>query len=350
MQRINLRPNYSISRIIKGGWHLAGGHGKIDPQEAVEDMRAFVEQGITTFDCADIYTGVEELIGKFVRKYKSSIQSGNLPPVQIHTKYVPDYDALSSLTKQDTENIIDRSLTRLGVERLDLVQFAWWDYAVPGHVEAAHHLAELQQAGKINHLAVTNYDSEHLQELIDAGISPIANQVQYSIFDRRPENKLVPLCQEHAIFLLCYGVLGGGFYSDRYLGAMAFEKELENRSLTKYKLIIDECGGIENLQQTLKIISAIAERHQVGISEIATRFILQKSQVGAAIIGARNRNHLSSLNQVANFELTATEIKELDNLHSNSEFQQSPVYFLERQKTGKHGSIMRYNLNAQRSE
>ena len=65
VERIELAPGSSISRIIKGGWHLAGGHGNIDPDQAVRDMAGFVEAGITTFDCADIYTGVEELIGRF---------------------------------------------------------------------------------------------------------------------------------------------------------------------------------------------------------------------------------------------------------------------------------------------
>ena len=72
MKRVLLKPDYSISNIIKGGWHLAGGHGNIDESDAIDDMRLFVEAGITTFDCADIYTGVEELIGKFLRKYKRS--------------------------------------------------------------------------------------------------------------------------------------------------------------------------------------------------------------------------------------------------------------------------------------
>jgi aryl-alcohol dehydrogenase-like predicted oxidoreductase len=61
--RVTLDHAYSISRIIKGGWHLAGDHGAIEPEQARKDMARFVETGITTFDCADIYTGVEELIG-----------------------------------------------------------------------------------------------------------------------------------------------------------------------------------------------------------------------------------------------------------------------------------------------
>ncbi|MFM8361812.1 MAG: aldo/keto reductase [Haliscomenobacter sp.] len=183
MERITLAPDYSISRVLKGGWHLAGGHGPVDEAEAIADMRAFVEAGITTFDCADIYTGVEDLIGKFLREERDAFASGNLPAVQIHTKYVPDYDALATLSKRDTEAIIDRSLQRLGVEQLDLVQFAWWDYQFPRYVETAVHLHELRQAGKIRHIGVTNFDAAHLQEILDAGVPILANQVQYSALD-----------------------------------------------------------------------------------------------------------------------------------------------------------------------
>ena len=57
--RVELAPDYTISHIIKGGWQLAGGHGPVDEATALEDMARFVDAGITTFDCADIYTSVD---------------------------------------------------------------------------------------------------------------------------------------------------------------------------------------------------------------------------------------------------------------------------------------------------
>jgi aryl-alcohol dehydrogenase-like predicted oxidoreductase len=221
MERINITPDYTISKIIKGSWHLSGGHGAIITSEAIEDMRAFVEAGITTFDCADIYTGVEDLIGQFLRSEKDSFASGNLPHVQIHTKYVPDYDVLGTIKKKDTEAIIDRSLKRLGVEQLDLVQFAWWDYQFPRFVETAVHLHELQQAGKIRHIGVTNFDAAHLKEILMAGVPVVANQLQYSALDHRPENDMHQLAKETGFFYLCYGVIAGGFLSDSYLNTSA---------------------------------------------------------------------------------------------------------------------------------
>jgi aryl-alcohol dehydrogenase-like predicted oxidoreductase len=60
------RPDYDISRVIKGGWQLSAGHSERVSTDPAADMQAFVDAGIDTFDCADIYTGVEELIGRFI--------------------------------------------------------------------------------------------------------------------------------------------------------------------------------------------------------------------------------------------------------------------------------------------
>ena len=92
----HIAPGYTIPRIIKGGWQLAGGHGAVDHDRALADMMRFAEAGITAFDCADIYTGVEALIGEFLRMWRAT-HGPSAPPIRIHTKCVPDRDALSTL-------------------------------------------------------------------------------------------------------------------------------------------------------------------------------------------------------------------------------------------------------------
>ncbi|MFT6797169.1 MAG: aryl-alcohol dehydrogenase-like predicted oxidoreductase [Maribacter sp.] len=345
MERIELQPGYSISRVIKGGWHLAGGHGTIAEEQALEDMRHFVNAGITTFDCADIYTGVEELIGKFRKKYHSEFRAGDLPPIQIHTKYVPDYSALATLTKGQTTAIIDRSLKRLGVEQLDLVQFAWWDYQFPKYLETAVHLSELQKSGKIQLLGITNFDTQRIQEMLDAGVDIASNQVQYSVLDQRVETDMTLLARKNNIPYLCYGTVAGGFLSDRYLGAPNPIQPYENRSLTKYGLIIDEFGGYELFQQALQMLREIADKYEVGIAEVACKYILQKPMVGGVIVGARNRKHLESLQKLAKFHLGTDDLSKIRTIVSQSKGPNGPFYDLERDKTGKHGAIMKYNLN-----
>lgn len=345
IERIELAPGYSISSVLKGGWHLAGGHGSINPDQAIEDMKAFVEAGITTFDCADIYTGVEELIGQFLKKYSTALRAGDLSPVQIHTKYVPDYNSLHRVTKADTETIINRSLKRLGVARLDLVQFHWWDFTIPGYVETAYHLVELQKAGKIRHIGLTNFDGAHLSELMAAGIPIVSNQIQYSILDRRPESDLGAIHSKHSIAYLCYGSIAGGFLSDRYLVAPEPRPPFENRSLTKYRLIIEEFGGWDFFQNTLTVLKSIADKYEVGIAEVAARWVLQRPMVAGVIVGARNAKHLHKLKKLASFSLEEQELKSIQQQIDQAKGPIGSVFGLERDKTGKHGRIMKYNLN-----
>ena len=344
--RSDLTSGYSISQVLKGGWQLSEGHSQMmDEQQAIEDMRAFVAAGITTFDCADIYTGVEALIGKFLKKYKSAIDSGELPAVQVHTKCVPDLDELPTLTKAKTEALVDRSLKRLGVERLDLVQFFWWDLSIPGYLDLARYLAELQTAGKIRYLGVTNFDATHLKEILDAGVQIVSNQVQYSVLDQRPEKDISKLCRQHGIKLLCYGTIAGGFLTEHYLGALEPQEPLENRSLTKYKLIIDEFGGWNLFQELLVGLKAAGDKHRVGIAEVAVKYILQKHLVAGAIVGARNSRHIERIRQLKTFVLDQQDLNRINDVILKAKGPKGKVYALERQKNGKHAKIMRYNQN-----
>ena len=90
--RLTLRPGYTISRVIRGGWQLAGGHGPVDRAAAVDDLLAAYDAGITTFDCADIYTGVEELYGQFRARLLNERGAEAASRLRIHTKLVPDLD------------------------------------------------------------------------------------------------------------------------------------------------------------------------------------------------------------------------------------------------------------------
>src|SRR4029078_5516341 len=118
MQYFDLRPDYEISRVIRGGWQLAGGHGGFDRRAAVNDLIASAEAGITTFDCADIYTGVEEIIGEFRSAYANKRGAQALARIKVHTKFVPDLDILAKISKAHVTSVIDQSLRRLRTERL----------------------------------------------------------------------------------------------------------------------------------------------------------------------------------------------------------------------------------------
>lgn len=341
IERTEIAPGTSISRLLKGGWHLAGGHGTVDSRQAIEDMRAFVEAGITTFDCADHYTGVEQLIGDFRTQYPSLAKQ-----LQVHTKYVPDLGSLATLQRQDIVRIIDRSLTRLGVDTLDLVQFFWWDWNVKGAVETAMVLGDLQQQGKIRLLGVTNFNTDQFAELLDAGVDFTVNQIQYSIVDRRPEYRMRQFCRERSIAILTYGHLLGGFFSADWLGQPEPTGDFANRSHTKYKLIIDDFGGWALFQRLLQMMSGIGAKHGVGIGEVALRWTLDRPGVAGCIVGATSTRHLVANARVFDFALTDEDRAALAVVTDERSGPAGDCYQLENDRTGRHGRIMRYNQNA----
>jgi aryl-alcohol dehydrogenase-like predicted oxidoreductase len=339
--RLELASGYTISRVLKGGWQLAGGHGPVEEAAALDDMDRFVEAGVTTFDCADIYTGVETLIGRWLARRKGRGGAG----VPVHTKYVPDLDRLPMLSRADVVRGVDRSLARLGVERLDLVQLHWWDYSVPGYVEAAGWLDELRRAGKIRHVGLTNFDRQRLSEIVAAGATITSHQVQYSVIDRRPAAGLAAHCAGNGIGLLCYGAVAGGFLSERYLGAPDPPPPLENRSLVKYRLIIDEFGGWDRFQEMLAALGRIASRHQATIGAVAIRWVLDQPGVSGVIVGARHARHLEQIRNACALELNDTDRQMIARVQSASSGPDGDVYALERVKGGPHASIMRYTLS-----
>jgi len=340
-----LATGYHIPRIVRGGWQLAGDHGEVDRERALKDIGAFVAAGLNTVDGADIYTGVEALYGEFNARRRAADLSG----LQVHTKCVPDIDDLARVDAAYLRRIVERSLQRLQVQRLDLVQFHWWDMSVPGCVEAALALADLQREGLIAHLGGTNFDTPHTTALLDAGVPLVSMQLQYSLLDRRPEHGFVAMALQRGVQLLCYGTLAGGFFDERWLGApepgLSPDNTLTNRSLIKYKLVIDDFGGWQAFQELLSVLEQIADRHGVGIATVATRWVLDRPGVAAAIVGARYANHLHDTLAVLTLQLDAQDHALLEPVLARHAGMAGDTYALERDRNGRHGRIMKYNLN-----
>jgi aryl-alcohol dehydrogenase-like predicted oxidoreductase len=346
VSRITLRPGHEISQVIRGGWQLAGGHGAVDGATAVEDMIAFAEAGITTFDCADIYTGVEELIGAFRTEYAHRHGADALARIKVHTKLVPDLARLATTDRAYVRGIVETSLQRLRMDRLDLVQFHWWDYEVPRYLDAVGWLNEMRAEGKVAHVGGTNFDTARTLEIIRSGVPLVSMQVQYSLIDLRAQGQLAHAATANNMWLFCYGTVAGGFLGDRWLGQPEPLHPLENRSLTKYKLIIDDFGGWDLFQALLQTLRRIADRHGSDIATVASAAMLTRPAVAAVIVGARNRSHLARNVAISNLRLTDADRAEIAAIQAQGHIPDGDTYTLERDRHGRHGSIIKYNLNA----
>ena len=283
LERFPLTSDLNICRVLNGLWQISGGHGPIDPDHAIAAMFDYQEAGFSSWDLADHYGPAEDFLGEFRRQWADQKGEAALADLQCLTKWFP---TSGKMTRVLVENNINVSCDRLGMDCLDLLQFHWADYQDQGYLEALYYLSELQKEGKIKHLALTNFDTEHLKIVIEAGIKIVSNQVQFSLIDRRPLFNMLKYCQQQDIKLLAYGTLAGGLLTDKYVGYSASLK-LNTASLRKYNNMVQAWGGWPLLQQLLGILKKIADKHQVSIANIALRYVLEQPMVAGAIVGTR---------------------------------------------------------------
>jgi aryl-alcohol dehydrogenase-like predicted oxidoreductase len=306
--RFQLTSDLAICRILNGMWQVSGAHGAIEPERAVEEMFAYHDAGFTTWDLADHYGPAEDFIGNFRRRFAVRRGVDRLSEIQAFTKWVP---RPGWMTRRVVEDAIGISLSRMGVDNLDLVQFHWWDYSDESYLDALNHLADLQHEGKIRHLALTNFDTERLRVIADHGIGVVSNQVQYSLIDRRPEARMAAFCRDHAMTLLTYGTLLGGLLSENYLARPEPRRsELNTASLQKYKNMVDAWGGWTLFQELLAVLQKIASKHGVSIANVGVRYILDRPAVAGVIVGARLgvAQHNTDNARVFAFELDADDL------------------------------------------
>ncbi len=189
------------------------------------------------------------------------------------------------------------------------------------YLEAMDNLGELRDEGKIRHLGLTNFDTDHLQNVVDKGHEIVSNQVQYSLIDRRPERKMAQYCQGQGIHLLAYGTLAGGLLSDRYLGQSEPSRAtLTTASLNKYKQMVDVWGGWDLFQELLRALKRVADRHQVSIADVAMRYILDRPAVAGVIVGVRLgiADHIEDNARLFGLELKPVDLDEIESVLSRS--------------------------------
>jgi len=219
------------------------------------------------------------------------------------------------MTRRIVEDAINLSLSRMGVKSLDLLQLHWWEYGDDAYLDALRHLADLQQEGKILHLALTNFDTEHLSVIADHGVRVVSNQVQYSLVDRRPGVRMARFCSDHPMMLLAYGTILGGLLSEKYLGrAEPRRSELNTASLQKYKNMLDAWGDWPLFQELLAVLQQIANKHRVSIANVGVRYVLDRPAVAGVIVGARLgvAQHLTDNARVFGVKLDADDLSMIE--------------------------------------
>ena len=266
---------YSCPRLIIGCAGMA-----VDDATSVARLQVAANRGAWAVDVADIYPGAEQL--------------ANLAGSRIvHTKYVPDRASLATLQASTVHAAMMRSLARLG-RRPHAMQLHWW-----GDIDSPTEMAQLALASRLLEkarvedklfrcLGVTNMDAVHLQVVCDNAHVGLA-QVALSLLDRRPQHGgLLQFCRERSISVVAYGVLAGGFLSEKWLGVPEPDSESVAPAQLKYLARIRVQGGWAEFQQLLRLVGEVARRHRTRFATVAIAWALRHA--AAVIVGCPGLN------------------------------------------------------------
>jgi len=186
-----------VPAIGQGTWNM--GERPSEARSEIESLRAGLDLGMTLIDTAEMYAdgGAEKIVGEAIR--------GRRDEVFLVSKVYP-----WNASRTGTIEACERSLSRLGTDRIDLYLLHWrGDHPLADTVQA---FEELKASGKIGAWGVSNFDTDDMEELltVPAGGNVAANQVLYNLSRRGVEYDLLPWCQERRIPIMAYSPIEQG--------------------------------------------------------------------------------------------------------------------------------------------
>lgn len=279
-------------------------------------LDTFVEHGGTFVDTADVYSsGVSEtIIGHWLADHPEEAKQ-----VVLATKgRFPMGDGPNDvgLSRRHLRTALDASLTRLGVDHIDLYQMHAWDALTPID-ETLTFLDDAVTAGKIGYYGFSNYLGWQLTKAVHRATAlhlapPVTLQPQYSLLVRDIEHEVVPASLDANIGLLPWSPLGGGWLTGKYVrdqaptGASRLGENPE-RGMEAWAAR----NGDQRTWDILDAVQAIAADHGATASQVAIAWLLAQPAVTSVILGARTVDQLVDNLGSSDVDLTADELTRL---------------------------------------
>ena len=294
-----------LSVIGYGAWEAGGADwGPNESDEAViAAMRAALDAGIDWIDTAEVYgNGVSEgLVGRAV--------AGRRDEVTIATKVAPA-DEGSGFRPEQVRAACDGSLGRLGIDHVDLYQLHWPDETGVPVEDTWGAMCELQDAGKVRHIGVSNFDRE-LIERCEAIRHVDSLQQEFSLLVRG-DAKLIAWCGDQGTGVVTYSPLAAGLLTGAISHETAFTQGDWRAERGDESLFSP--GALERNLAVVDGLRSIAEGLGVSVSQVALAWNIAQPGVTSAIAGSRNPEHVRSNAAAGDIELDAQTLAAIDAL------------------------------------
>jgi aryl-alcohol dehydrogenase-like predicted oxidoreductase len=304
-----------ITPIGFGAWAIGGGDwrfgwGAQDDAESIAAIHKAVELGINWIDTAAVYGfGHSEEI---VRKALDGMSER--PYVFTKCGLVPSADdaktPVENISAASIKRECEASLRRLNVETIDLYQIHWPTDDIADIEEAWTAMTDLQRAGHVRYIGVSNFDVAEMQRALQVG--PITSlQPPFSLVKPEVEQTILPFCHERGIGTIVYSPMGAGLLTGAMTRARA--RALPPDDWRSKNAEFQE----PKLSRNLKIVDmlvAIGKRHERSAGEVAIAWTLHHPAVTAAIVGARSAAQVEGNINALTFRLTDEEFAEIEAL------------------------------------
>ncbi len=301
-----------VSRICMGCMGLGdptrGQHSwTIDEEHSREIIKHGLELGVNFFDTAIGYQSgtSEQYVGKAIRDFAKREET------VVATKFLPRTveEIENGITgQQHIENMIDKSLSNLGMDYVDLYIYHMWDWNTPIE-DILDGLSRVVRAGKARYIGISNCFAWQLAKANAIAEREgfekfISVQGHYNLIFREEEREMVPYCKEENIALTPYSALASGRLS-RKPGADDTKRAAED-AYAKFKY--DSTAQQDSL--IIERVSELAEKHGVTMTEISLAWLLSK--VASPIVGATKLSHIEGAARAVDLELTEEETAYLE--------------------------------------
>jgi len=306
------RSGMLVSEISYGNWITHG--SQVEEEAAVACVRAALEEGITTFDTADVYAGTraEAVLGR-------ALAGERRAGLEIFTKvYWPTGTGRNDrgLSRKHLMESINGSLKRLQTDYVDLYQCHRYDYETPLE-ETMQALADIVHSGKAHYIGVSEWKASEIRAAHELAqelkIQLVSSQPQYSMLWRVIEAEVVPVCEELGIGQIVWSPMAQGVLSGKYLPGQpppAGSRATDDKSGANFVsawLRDDVLTAVQKLRP-------IADGIGLTMAQLAIAWVLQNPNVSSAIVGATRPEQVHDNVKASGVKLDADTMKAIDEI------------------------------------
>ncbi|NUS72596.1 MAG: aldo/keto reductase family protein [Corynebacteriales bacterium] len=304
------RSGLRVSEIAYGNWLTHA--SQVEEEAAVACVRTALEEGITTFDTADVYaaTKAEEVLGRALKGVKRE-------SYELFTKVfwpIGPGENDRGLSRKHIMEGINGSLKRLGVDYVDLYQAHRYDYATPLE-ETLRAFDDLVRQGKVLYVGVSEWRAEEIAQALeiadDMGFDRlVSNQPQYNMLWRIIESEIVPLCEKEGLGQVVWSPIAQGILTGKYK---------PGAPLPEGSRAADPSGGgtiarglRDEVLNAVQELAPLAEQAGLSLAQLAVAWVLQNPNVSSAIIGASRPEQVRENVKAAGVKLDQELLDQID--------------------------------------